>query len=429
MTNISGFRSYNYEDKINLHVCTNPKFKTNLLQIYIGQPLKNNEQAAATALLPAVLHRGCKKYPSKRKLNARLEEMYGSRMNVSVLKRGENQIIRFSLEIPNDKFINTEENLFEKGLDLLYQIIFNPVVKNNSFNPDFVNQEKQLLEEEIKSLINDKYSYAVERCFQEMCREEAFGIYKLGNISTLEKIDEYSLYQHYQKILAHSQFDLIVVGNMESELVKSKSARFLEKKAAAGHYNHTQVIKDVEQVREVIEEQEVTQGKLSLGFRTGITRKSPLYYSLLLYNGILGCFPHSKLFQNVREKASLAYYANSKLESTKGLLLITSGIQIENYQKAREIILAQVNKIARGEISDEEYIWTKKGIINQFKSAADNNKSLAGHYLLGLVNNSPESIESMIDKLEKTSKEKVIETAKQINLDTVYFLRNKESVK
>lgn len=162
-----------------------------------------------------------------------------------------------------------------------------------------------------------------------------------------------------------------------------------------------------------------------MGFRTGITRKDDLYYPLLMYNGILGAFPHSKLFQNVREKESLAYYASSSLESTKGLLLITAGIDFANYDKTRDIILKELEKMRQGDFTEEEFQWTMKSLINSFESTADNNRGLLAHYLLGVINHKTETIKDSIDELGKVKKEDIIRVGEKLQLDTIYFLNKK----
>lgn len=420
MDKLTGFTGYKTASNLDLYICKNPKFKTNLIELYLVHPL-SREDASKTALLPYVLYRGSKKYPTSRDIERRLEELYGADLNVSVIKRGELQLIKFSLELVNEGFLPEKEPLLEEGLKLLYELVLNPL-----FEDKYVEQESEFLKKEIKSLVNDKYTYAIERCYQEMCKEEPFGIYKLGTLSGLEEITSEGLYQHYQKLIAQNQIYLLVVGAVDEKRLQERiNEIFTFEHQQPGNFNQTRVRTGVDKVKEVVESLNVQQGKLSLGFRTGITRNSSQYYALMFYNGLLGAFPHSKLFQNVREKASLAYYANSRLESTKGLMQITSGIESINYDRAKEIILEQVDKLAQGEFNDDEFDWTRKALINHLKSSADNNRGLTGHYLLGLINGKPESIREMITELEKVKRDEIIEVARRIELDTIYFLDKK----
>ena len=421
MKEVFEFTQYQSKNQLDLFVCNYPKFKTNLIQFFIIEPL-SAANASKTALIPFVLYRGSQKFSSRRDLKIRLDQLYGADLNISVNKRGENQIIGFTLEVVNEEYLTKKEPLLEQGMKLLFEIIFNPL-----FAESYVEQEKDFLRQDIISLINDKYSYSIQRCYQEMCKQEPFGLFKLGEVEELEKINQEILYRYYQEMISSSYMALFVIGDLEERQVAEQLEQiFSFKHQQPSLANNTTVVREVNQTKEIIEELNVRQGKLCLGFRTAITRGDCAYYPLLFYNGILGSFPHSKLFQNVREKEGLAYYADSYLESTKGLLMITSGIDFTNYERAREIILLQVEQIKKGEITDNEYQWTKKALLNRYRSVADANKALSSHYLLGLINRKTESIDHFMKKMEQVTKEEVIEVAQNIQLDTIYFLKKEE---
>jgi predicted Zn-dependent peptidase len=404
-------------ENIPLYTYRTTKFKTNLLELYLLQPL-SRETAGSTALLPHVLFRGSQRYPTKRDLQIQLDELYGAELNYDVIKRGELQIIKISLELCNENFLPEREPLLEQGLRLISEMIINPL-----FLEEYVEQEKGFLKKEIGSLFNNKYSYANERCFQEMCSQEAFGIYRLGSISEIEHLNREGLYNYYQDLLNTDQFYFMAVGAIDKEGLLNKIKEIFPFKFNGTVINNrTEVRTEVDEVKEVIEKLDIIQGKLSLGFRTGITRGNDLYYALLYYNGILGGFPHSRLFMNIREKESLAYYINSRIESTKGLMLISSGIDLANYQRVKDLILKEITKMRKGEFTEQDFDWTKKALINQLKSTADSNRALTGHYLLGLINGKPESVTDMIKKLENVNKDEIIGVANMVKLDTVYFL-------
>ena len=339
MKEMETFQYYQTDNELDLYICKNKKFKTNLIQMIILCQL-NEEDASSNALIPFILYRGSKNYPSSRAFKIELEELYGAELSVSVWKRGEIQLLNFSLEIVNEKYLPTDELLLEKGLALLKDLLLNPL-----FTEEFFQQEKEFIIKEIKSIINDKYSYSLNRCFQEMCAGEPFSIYKLGRIEDHEKLSRDQVFQQYQEVIKNNRILFFVIGDVDEKRVYEKiNNSFNFRHQVVKDYNNTIIINDVKGIKELEERLNVQQGKIVLGFRTGITRKDDLYYPLLMYNGILGAFPHSKLFQNVREKESLAYYASSSLESTKGLLLITAGIDFANYDKTRDIILKELEK-------------------------------------------------------------------------------------
>ena len=412
---------------INLHLIPVKKFKTVLIAVFIQQELEM-ETAAVTALLPAVLERGTKSCPTYRDLKIRLEELYGAGLSSDVFKMGERQILAFSLEIIHDKFAPGED-LLQQGVDILKNVITEPFLERDVFKSEYVEQEKEQLAKEIQGLVNDKVNYALERCIQNMCDLERYGVYKYGRVEDLGAITPESLYGHYQSLLGTKPVDIFVIGEVDPKA----TAAMIEDAFRFPRHNTLTPLPEVEtgnipgETRYWEERLPVNQGKLTLGYRTNILYGDERFPALLYYNGILGGFPHSKLFQNVREKASLAYYAFSRLEKHKGIQLIGSGIEAENYLQAREIIEEQVKSIQNGEITVEEMDNTKKGLINQFKIIGDNPSSLLAYYLDGIVGKSEERVESLTSKIEKIKVADVVEIAREVALDSVYFLYSTDS--
>ena len=415
-----------YQNRFNLHHLATDKFKTNLVQIYFMLPLKNEKEAAMNALIPSVLERGSKNYEDNQLIKTQLENLYGSNMSFNILKRGENQILRFSLEMVNEKFLTHKSNLTVDAFKLLNDIIFNPLTEAGKFNEKYFKQEKEILKQDILSLINDKYSFAVENCLSRMCKNEKYGIYKMGSVSVLDQISNQELFDHYQKILSQAKRSLFLVGNFKSSFVNDL---FENTELQAGDDifdEQTEVVYRDKKIDFYEQELKVNQARLSIGFRTGITRKMTDYYPLLVFNSLIGGSTHSKLFQEIREKRSLAYYVSSSIETTKGLLLINSGINAENKEKVIELVKKEIEAVAAGNFSEEEFMRSKKSIINHLKQDLDSNKALSAHFLLSLVNNKEESINQTIKGVEAVDREDIIAVAKKLKMDTVYLLKSED---
>ena len=415
--------------QIDVYVIPTKKFKTVLVTVLTRQVL-SRELAPKTALLPSVMERGSRDYPTYRDLMIRLEELYGGGVSSDVMKKGEKQVLSFSLEVINDLYAPGKE-LMRQGISVLDSVINHPLLENGGFKKDYVLQEKEQLAKEIKGLINDKVNYALERCVQEMCNTEPFGVFKYGSIEELEQITPEDLYAYYQQIMAENPLDIYIVGEVDPEdtfeLVEDAFARTngkLRREMPPDQVNYVPA-----DVRYHEEKLSVNQGKLTLGYRTNTTYSDDDYVSLLFYNGVLGSFPHSKLFQNVREKASLAYYAFSRLEKHKGIQLIGSGIELQNYNRALEIITEQVEQIKKGEINHEEMENTRRGLINQFKVISDSPYSMLNLSLDGLMGGRLEGVDYYIRKLEEIGVDDVVAAANKVYLDTVYFLSAQEEVK
>ncbi|MFW6281516.1 MAG: EF-P 5-aminopentanol modification-associated protein YfmF [bacterium] len=420
MSKKNDFKNYQSSNNIDIYISNNPKFKTNYLQFLILNPLEK-ETVSKNALIPYILYRGSEKHPGIRDIKISLDELYGANLSISVLKRGEIQIISFSMELVNEKYLPVKERLLDKGLALIKELITEPL-----FSEEFFFQEKEFIVKKIKALLNDKYSYSLFRCQEEMCSNEAYGLHKLGCIDDYKEMNYLDLKSHYHNIIDNSYMMMFLVGDLNEDTAFNSINRIFDfKHSQKAFENPTVVKKDVDKVMEIEESLNVNQGKLVMGFRTGISKNDPLYYPLVVYNGILGSFPHSKLFQNVREKASLAYYASSNLESTKGLLMISSGIEFDNYKKAREIIIKQIEDLKAGKFTEEELEWTKSSLANGFQSSTDDIRSLSAYYLLGVINQKAESFAEAISKIRDVNKDDVVKAAQSIKLDTVYFLNKK----
>ncbi|MFW0861738.1 MAG: EF-P 5-aminopentanol modification-associated protein YfmF [Dethiobacter sp.] len=410
---------------INLFIHPTVKFKTILVQLIFHRALREDD-VTESSLLPSVLQRGSVNYPNRMAIAHRLEELYGTDLISGVTKKGERQMVTFALDLVHDQYLPGESSLLKKSLEVLSDVVTNPVLDGESFKEDYVTQEKEQHEKLIKGLINDKIAYSVERCLQHMCENEPFGVFKYGSVERLKAIDGAKLYRYYRHFLRESRADLHISGDLDAAEVSALAQqafgfeRGVEEVLAA-----TTVQKNIGDVRYVKEELDVSQGKLVLGYRTGVTYADDDYFPLLVYNGILGSFPHSKLFQNVREKASLAYYTYSRLEKHKGLMLISSGIEVDNYERALEIIHRQLSDMTRGDFTKEDLENTRSGLRNQFLVEEDSQSLVVNRVLDDMLVGREENTTELLKRLDAVSREDVARVSANVCLDTVYFLTKK----
>lgn len=423
---VSTFVKHEITKGINLYYLPLTKFKTQTVSINIHTQL-SKETATKNALLPNVLKRGCKKFPNAQTISEYLESLYGSVFDCGIHKKGENQIIYFHFECIDDQYIPDNTNILEKILWFSKQLLLEPIVEKSGFKEDFVVQEKEKLRELIESMINNKMTYAVERCYQEMCKNEPFGIYEYGQIEKLKQIDRVELYQHYQKLIKSSPIDIFVAGgDKEKDVVEVVKQIFTVPLSEPIAYPTIQRVAQVSEVKKVEEALDVAQGKLSMGFRTSIAPTDKEYEALMVYNSILGGGPHSKLFNNVREKLSLAYYVFSRLEKFKSLMIISSGIEIDKFDDASKEIMAQMEAIKIGEISQNEFDSAIHYMVNGIRSLQDNAFHMIEYYLGQLISGTDVGLETLIERIKAVTKKDVIEVASNIQLDIIYFLKNKK---
>ncbi|MCX7843576.1 MAG: insulinase family protein [Clostridia bacterium] len=398
------------------------KFKTNSINIFFCDNLCR-ENAAKNALVPALLRRGCASHPTFGDIALYLEELYGASFDCGVSKKGEYHIVQFYIDHINDKFAGDNISLFEKCMDLLLEIINEPVAEDGAFKKDYVEQEKENLRRLIESRVNDKAQYAVERCYEVMCGDEPFGVYEYGAAEDISAISPEDLFKHYGYMLESLPMLVFIAGDIEDDKVNSaiKKLSAIERKSIK-KLDAAICKKEVESIRNEVEHMSVNQGKLCLGFRTNTDPGDKDYCSLLVYNTILGGGVHSKLFQNIREKESMAYYAYSRLEKFKGLMVVSSGIESSNKDKVIDIVLKQMEDMKAGRISDYEYDSSINTIETGVKSLADSQLSIVDFFLGQTLIKAEDDFESLIQKVKAVTREDIVRAAERIKLDTIYFL-------
>lgn len=408
---------------INLNLVLTDKFKSNLLSYYIIRPL-NRQDVTKNALLPLVLKRGNDKFNTTLEVEQKLDEMYGANLSLTVNKRGEKQVIRFTVEWADGKYFN-DDNYNLQTVDLLRTIVFNPYLENNAFSKTYVNQEKENLRDKIEGKINEKRSYAINRCIEEMCKSEEFRLYSLGYVEDLTSIDERNLYEYYKSVLADSPIELIYVGKNDEELINHiiENNKFNREKILS--IPREKIDYEINTINEVKESLDVNQGKLVLGYRTGIPFEDKLYNGLLIASDILGGGPNSKLFRHVREEHSLAYYITSTVIKYKSILLIDGGIEFENYNKTIDIVKEQLEKMKIGDFSDDEIEISKKTIKTSTESIKDSIFLLSEFFFSQGLANDNRSLEEVLIDMDNVTREDIIKASKQISLDTIYFMENK----
>lgn len=410
-----------------LHIVKTAKFKTNTIVWKMKTPL-TSKNVTKRALLPYVLQSSSKSYETTSKLRSYLDELYGANLYVDVSKKGEYQVISFSLEIANEKFLSDPEPLLKKGMELIAEILVNPLADNDAFDKDTVEKEKRTLKQRIQAVYDDKMRYSNFRLVQEMCKGEPYALHVNGEIDDIPQINEQNLYEYYKQAFAEDELDLYIIGDVNEDEVQTMADQLLQFQDRVPEKVETAQKGSIEE-KTVKDKEDVKQGKLNIGYRTNVLYGDKDYYALQLFNGIFGGFSHSKLFLNVREKASLAYYVASRLESHKGLMMVMSGIEFNNFDLAIKIIREQMQAMQAGDFTDQEIDQTKAVIENQLLETLDTARGMVEVLYHNVVSDNKVSLDEWLDGMSKTTKEEIVEVANKVKMDTIYFLTGLEADK
>lgn len=423
--NTSGFERGSQKE-FRIHVLPTKRFKTFAISLYAGVPLQE-ETVTKVALTPFVLRRGTQSYPETTEFREQLEHLYGAGFGFDVYKRGDYQIVQFRMDTINDSFVGGDEQLLDRSFAFLGEVLTRPAMEDGHFRKTYVHSERETVRKQLESVVNDKMRYAAERCIEEMCKNEPYRLHPLGKRQDLPGIEPDVLTTAYQTWLQQASMDLYVVGDTTLEEVESLVQKHFDvNRTHSSNYETNQAVRGDKEVETVVERLNVNQGKLNMGLRTSITYGDPQYAAALMYNGILGGYPHSKLFVNVREKESLAYYASSRYDGHKGIATIQSGIEIPNYERAVTIIKQQLDEMKNGNISDLEMSQTKAMIRNLLKEMQDSAFEMIAYDFNRQLSGKERTADELLAQVEQISKENVREAAEQFRLDTIYFLRDEK---
>lgn len=407
---------------VNLYHLPFDHFKTVSIRIYFHQPL-SFETATANALMSNVLMRGCKSYPTTRAINLYLEELYGATAGVFVTKRGEDQIISFSVSCIADEYVPDGDRLVQKAARVLHDFLLDPLWVDGGFNEDYIRQEKKNLKEGLLARINDKRGYASERCIEEMCKGDPCAVFEGGDAEQIDGITNADLTAAYRRLF-DGPITIFVTGRAEIQPI---CELFSDLKGVDRPYPVGECFVPNDEPKTVIERMDVTQGKLVLGFSTDVSAKSPDFVHLMVANSVFGSGPHSKLFKNVREKLSLAYYAYSRTDHYKGLMVVSAGIEFADFDAARNEIMAQLAAVQRGEITEEELTSAKKALTSVLYAMKDSPAQSVSWTMGNILANRICSVEEKMEQINAVTVDEIAAVFRKVRLQTTYFLTGKEA--
>jgi peptidase M16 domain protein len=407
---------------ITLHNINTEKFKTNLCAVFLTFPLEY-ENATKDTLIALMLKRGSKNLKTREEITSKLAELYGAELDSGIEKSGDNHVLKFYVESLNEDYLPKKEDLLKQSINLLLDIVFHPNINNNEFNKEYLEQEKNNLEQIINSKIDNKAMYALNRTIEEMYKGKPYGIYKYGYVEQLKDITAKNLYEYYKKLIDTCKIDIFVSGkNINIEDIKENPI-IKELKERKNNYIKQGLGSNENNEKVVEEKMDIAQGKLVIGIDLKLKEES-LRYAVQVYNTILGGSASSKLFKNVREKASLAYTVSSNYMKLKSNIFIRAGIEIENYDKTLEIIKEQLKDMEESNFSEEDIMQAKRTILSSINNIEEEQDIELSYYYGQELSDKMMTIEEYKNNIEKVTREEINSVAKSLSINTIYFLRN-----
>ena len=404
-----------------------PKFKSNRISVNLEAPLLE-ETAADMAVLSLLLRKACRAYPNMTLLGSRLAELYGAYLDGEVRKHGSKEILNLTVQGIDDRFALEEENMIQDCAELLCQTLFDPNFgEDGMFGEDDLRLERQYLVDTIDALVNDKRSYAIDRCVKVMCQGEPAAVSRYGTREKALAVTAWSAAEIYRRLLRTARAEILFIGCGDpSGAMETFRRAFAQVSREPEPVPDAPVKLAAGEVKEVTEAMDVVQGKLVMGFRVGDVSDRRQYNALRMMLSVFGGSPFSRLFVYVREKLSLCYYCASRYDRPTGLMLVDSGVEFEKKEAAQREILNQLEAMRRGEFTGEELSAAQLNMVNAFQTTGDSLGSLEGYYFNQIFSGWDKTHEEDIKDLLEVTREEIMEAARRVSLDTVYFLKGGE---
>lgn len=397
-------------------------FKTGHLSVDLMMPL-TVENASGMSLLAGVLSRGCTAYPEMNEISRFLAKNYGASFSIQASKAGELEILSLALTFLDNEYAIDGEDIRGAMIGFIKEMLFRPLLREGAFVPEFVEQEKSNLRDKITGLFNDKRLYSLEKCKSLMCKDEAFGISETGDLERVMAFDAASLYRFFCRLTEEAQVVLTYIGKDHGRFLDELADGFSPRK---GEMPQTEVTAGSGKLQEIVDPMDLNQSKLNLGFRLGETALKD-GAACRLFNVLYGGSATSKLFMNVRERLSLCYYCSSGMDRFKNVMFVSSGVEAEKYEEARQEIEAQLKAVAEGDFTEEELENARVYLIDSLRGFLDSQGALASLMISGTLRGELKTPEEEIKEISAVTREAIIKVAREIRLDTVYFLKGVHS--
>ena len=409
---------------VNLNIIPSKQFKTTRIFISFIKNIESKKELAERALLANYLEMCSQNYPTQIDIARKLSQMYGASFGSSVDRRGNYQLINFSIDYIESKYLAGNEDLLSEVIEFLKEIIFNPlrVGENKNFDEETFTRQKNNTITYLKSIKEDKQAYAAAKLRKLYFDNEIQQVPSFGESEDVEKLTISDVMDAYQKMLNTDRVEVMISGDVNTDEVINKFSvlPFKVRNISRASMSYTQEIK--QEIVTQIDEEPLSQSKFDMAFRLPVVYRGDLHYAALVFNSLFGGSALSLLFTVVREKMSMAYYANSNFDPFRQLLVVQTGISYTNKDKVQELILEQLERLRKGDFEDELLEQNKNNLISSYISRLDSQTSALLRAQSAALIGINVTVEEWLDNLQSVTKDDVMKVAKMVELQATYML-------
>ena len=410
---------------ISAHFVQSKKFKTNKITVRFTAPL-SLETVAGRMLSVSMLETANKAYPTSQAFRRYLASLYGADISTSAYRRGQAHVLDLTFTYVRDEFLSKKNVLTSRILELVKQTLFAPLALDGAFEPTLFEIEKKQLLANLATDMDDSFYFAHKELDSLFFHDERLQLRYSDLRNSISNESPESSYTCFQDALKNDRIDFFFIGDFnEVEITESlKSLSFTARKSDIS-IQYYQSYSNV--LQEGMVQRNVGQSVLEMGYHSPVKYGDDQHLPMLIMNGLLGEFAHSKLFTNVRENAGIAYTVSSQLDLFSGLLRMYAGIDRENRNQARKMMNHQLMDLKKGNFTDFELDQTKEMIRRSLLIAQDSQHTLVERlYLSVLFGKATFDIDRMLERLESVDKEAVCKAANSLKLQAIYFMEGVE---
>lgn len=395
------------------------KYKKIYIEVFF-QRKALKEETTIRSLLSKVLTESTNKYNTNRKMFIESEELYGAEIAAKNILSGYNNNLIFEMNFINEKY--TELGMNERTLDFFIEMLFNPNINNNKFDSESFKNCKESLKEELISENDNPQLYSVKKMLENMTDSPA-SYNVVGYLEDLEKINESNLYDYYKTLFVNDIIDIYVVGDIDTDYIKEYFKNKFEVRTFKKSIETTFIKFDKFRIRpkKIKEPKQFNQSNLAIGFKIEDLNLYERQYVLPIFNYIYGGGAEAKLFQIIREKYSLCYSIHSKYVPSNSMLIVTSGINRDQFDKTTKLIKKIFKEMCKGKFTKEEFDVAVNSYKSLLKELSDSQRYLADSYNLK-EKWGYDDIETRINNIDKVTIDDIVKISQKIKIDTIYLL-------
>lgn len=401
-----------------VHIIKTKKFKKNIIKFCFRRKIEDKLEELKRDILCNLLVLGTSKYPTKRELEIKCEDLFGANISMNSSKSGNHYIFSSTVSVINDKY--TMESTLEESILFLKEVLFNPKLENGLFCENLVSLAKKMYLEEIKCTPDNPNHFSMIQMRRHADENSNYAFDPYFYIDQIEKITNKELYECYKQILNNSEIDIMIIGDVDDNITDLFNN--LEVNSIDNDSSFYTPINSTNEVKNIIEKGNYNQSKLAICYELLDLTDFESKYVAYVFSYILGGSSDSLIFKKLREENSLCYYANSYYLFFYQILEINAGIKSENYEKSVELIKEAVDEIISGNFDEDEIKKAQITYQSVWKEILDSPGSIINMYLSHKYYNL-DLIEERSKNIEKVTKDDIINVAKKLKLNTTYLLK------